>query len=90
MTEIWTIMIIAISSSGSFLGMEQFRDKSGLAANVYFSTSLGCEIKLKKLFGQFDYNGQISQLYYLPNQQLSLNLDVQNQKKIFSCAKLNR
>ena len=90
MTEIWTIMIIAISTSGSLLGLEQFRDESGLAANVYFPTSLGCEIKLKKLFGQFDYNGQISQLYYLPNQQLSLNLDVQNQKKIYSCAKLNR
>ena len=90
MTEIWTIMVVAISTSGSFLGMEQFRGEGDLAEGVYFSKSLHCESKLKRLFGQFDYNGQISQLYYLPNQQLSLNSNFLNQKKIYSCVKLSR
>ena len=83
-------MILAISTSGSFVGMEQFHSESIPAAGVYFSDFISCEMKLKRHFGQSDYNGQSSQLYHLPNQQLSSILNAKNQNKIHSCVKLGR
>ena len=74
MTEIWTIVIIAISSSGISLGAKQLTRENAVGGQNYFSNNDECAVELKKLFGKFDYSGHFAQLHYLPDKQLTLNL----------------
>ena len=75
MTEIWTIVIIALSSSGISLGANQLTRQNAVGGQNYFSNYDECAVELKKLFGKFDYSGHFAQLHYLPDKLITLNLE---------------
>ena len=69
MTEIWSIFIFALSSSGIGLEAKQLTDESTVGGQNYFTEYDDCEGELKKLFGKLDYMGYSTQLFYLPDKQ---------------------
>ena len=88
MTEIWTIVIIALSSSGISLGAKQLTRENVIGGQKYFSTYDECAIELKKLFGKFDYSGHFAQLHYLPDKLITLNLEQNSATEHYFCIPL--
>ena len=66
MTEIWTIFIIALSSSGIGLEAKQLTKQSTVGGQNYFSKYDDCEGELKKLLGN------LTTLATMPNCFISL------------------
>ena len=88
MTEIWTIVIIALSSSGISLGANQLTRQNAVGGQNYFSNYDECAVELKKLFGKFDYSGHFAQLHYLPDKLITLNLEQNSATEHYFCIPL--
>ena len=88
MTEIWTIVIIALSSSGISLGANQLTRQNAVGGQNYFSNYDECAAELKKLFGKFDYSGYFAQLHYLPDKLITLNLERNSTTEHYFCISL--
>ena len=88
MTEIWTIVIIALSSSGISLGAKHLNRENTVGGQNYFSDYDECAVELKKLFGKFDYSGYFAQLHYLPNKQIALKLERNSTNEHYFCISL--
>ena len=88
MTEIWTIVIIALSSSGISLGAKQLPRENAIDGQSYFSSYDECEVELKKLFGKLDYSGHLAQLHYLPDKLIILNVERNSKTENYFCIPL--
>ena len=88
MTEIWTIVIIALSSSGISLGANQLTRHNAVGGQNYFSNYDECAVELKKLFGKFDYSGHFAQLHYLPDKLITLNVERNSMTENYFCIPL--
>ena len=88
MTELWTIVIIALSSSGISLGANQLTRQNAVGGQNYFSNYDECAVELKKLFGKFDYSGHFAQLHYLPDKLITLNLEQNSATEHYFCIPL--
>ena len=88
MTEIWTIVIIALSTSGINLGAKQLTRENAVAGQNYFSDYDECAVELKKLFGKLDYGGHFAQLHYLPDKLITLNVERNSTTEHYFCIPL--
>ena len=88
MSEIWTIMTLVFSANEGVSALEQFVHKNEAIPTVYFSDYDKCDWGLRKLFGEFDYNGHKSQLFYLPDNRLILHVSQKNKVNGYLCVKL--
>ena len=88
MTALWTIVIIALSSSGISLGANQLTRQNAVGGQNYFSNYDECAVELKKLFGKFDYSGHFAQLHYLPDKLITLNLEQNSATEHYFCIPL--
>ena len=88
MTEIWTIFIIALSSSGIGLDAKQLTKQSTVGGQNYFSKYDDCEGELKKLFGKLDYTGYNAQLFHLPDKQITLRVKRSSKTDNYFCIRL--
>ena len=88
MTEIWTIVIIALSTSGIGLGAQQLSRENTVGGHNYFSNYDECAVELKKLFGKLDHGGHFAQLYYLPDKLITLNVERNSMTENYFCIPL--
>ena len=88
MTEIWTIVIIVLSTSGIGLGAHQLSRENTVGGHNYFSNYDQCAVELKKLFGKLDYGGHFAQLHYLPDKLLTLNVERNSTTEHYFCISL--
>ena len=88
MTQIWTIVIVALSSGGISLSAKQLPRENAIGGRNYFSTYGECEVELKKLFGKLDYSGDIAQLRYLPDKLITLNVERNSKTESYFCIPL--
>ncbi len=88
MTEIWTIFIFALSSSGLGLDAKQLTDESSVGGPNYFTKYDDCEGELKKLFGKLDYTGYNAQLFHLPDKQITLRVKRSSKTDNYFCIRL--
>ena len=81
-------MTLIFSATEGLSAAEQLSRNSQFRPSIYFSDYDECDSELKKLFGQFDYSGYKSQLFYLPDNKLILNVNQGNKVYKFLCVKI--
>ena len=85
MTEIWTIVIIAFSTSGINDGAKQLSRENAVGGQNYFLNYHECEVELKKLFGKYDYGGHVVQLRYTPDRLMALTVERNSKTENYFC-----
>lgn len=88
MTEIWSIFIFALSSSGIGLEAKQLTGESTVGGQNYFTKYDDCEGELKKLFGKLDYMGYSAQLFHLADKHITLRVERSATTDNYFCIRL--
>ena len=88
MSEIWTIITLIFSATEGLSAVEQLSRDNQFRSTIYFTDYDKCDSELRKLFGQFDYSGYKSQLFYATDNRLVLNVNQGNKVYKFLCIKI--